>query len=253
MIPQEPERLTDTQIDGPLGELAAAIRDARSHAVDPRQVAQLARRLEHALSSRSAAHGSSTPLRVRPWSRSALVALTLIGAGLWARMHLQAPPALPPAAEPRLSNPGHAEAPPASVPAARASSGEPVPQSAPEGSSVEAHTRSAGAPRKGPPRTLSARKPERLDELGLLRSAQAALGEDAARSLALADEHFSRFPRGVFAEEREMLAIEALQKLRRRAAALARARAFVRDFPESAHARRVQALLATGVAAALDP
>jgi hypothetical protein len=80
-------------------------------------------------------------------------------------------------------------------------------------------------------------------ELALLQRAQATLDHDASAALGLAEQHARLYPRGMFTQEREILAIEALLKLRQRPAALARARTFIERFPESAHARRVRALL----------
>jgi hypothetical protein len=80
-------------------------------------------------------------------------------------------------------------------------------------------------------------------ELALLQQSQAALDHDPAAALALAEEHARDYPRGVFGQEREMLAMEALVKLRRVPAALARADRFVRDYPASPHNERVRALL----------
>jgi hypothetical protein len=80
-------------------------------------------------------------------------------------------------------------------------------------------------------------------ELSLLQRAQSALDHDARAALDLTEQHRRSYPHGIFSEEREMLAIEALQKQRRTRAAVERARAFVTSYPRSPHARRVQALL----------
>jgi hypothetical protein len=92
-----------------------------------------------------------------------------------------------------------------------------------------------------------ARESPSAGELALLARSQAALERDPRAALALAEEHRQHYPRGVFTEEREMLAIEALQKLRRKPDAVARARAFVALYPSSPHARRVRALLDSAV------
>jgi hypothetical protein len=80
-------------------------------------------------------------------------------------------------------------------------------------------------------------------ELTLLKQAQATLDHDATTALALAEQHAKLYPRGLFAQEREILAIEALLKLRQRSAALARAKDFVARYPDSPHARRVRSLI----------
>lgn len=234
----EPLRLADTQSDAGRGQLAAAIREARCDSADPAQLQRLAQRLEHAL---ACGHTPVERKRARAWrlgGRHLILSLLLAGAGLW--LGLQPAATHAPSAMPRLS-PAQPKL-EITAPAVPASTAEHTVPAAESGSAA-AHAR---GPAKPPQRALK-RTPTQLDELGLLTQAQAALGGDAARSLALTEEHSQRFAAGVFAEEREMLAIEALQKLRRRAAALTRARAFVRDYPHSTHARRVQALLATGV------
>lgn len=76
----------------------------------------------------------------------------------------------------------------------------------------------------------------------MLQEAQDALGGSPSRALALAGEHARRFPRGMLAQEREVLAIEALARLGRRDAAQQRARRFHARWPGSSHARRVDAL-----------
>jgi hypothetical protein len=83
-------------------------------------------------------------------------------------------------------------------------------------------------------------------ELALLRRAKADARSAPAHALELVAEHESRFPNGVLVEEREVIAIEALLASGQRAASEARAARFFARFPNSAHARRVRALLEQG-------
>ena len=235
----EPARLTETQRDAEGLQLAAAIRETRCDLADPAQLQRLAQRLERAL---ACGHTQVEVAPARAWRpRGLFVALSvlLVGAAVWLRT--QTPVAREPSAPTRVS-PRQPEL-EIRAPAGPVGTSEQTLPAAHSGSATDHSI----APAKKPQRTRPKHTPTQLGELGLLTQAQAALGKDAARSLALTEEHSQRFAAGVFAEEREMLAIEALQKLRRRAAALTRARAFVRDYPHSAHVRRVQALLATGV------
>ena len=80
-------------------------------------------------------------------------------------------------------------------------------------------------------------------ELALLKLARADVRANPAHALALTAEHRARFAQGSLAEEREVIAIEALLELGRKAAAQERARAFFAAYPSSAHTRRVHALL----------
>jgi hypothetical protein len=86
--------------------------------------------------------------------------------------------------------------------------------------------------------------PPAEDELSMLRRAHAALrGGQPARALSIAGEHAKAHPRGVLSQEREVIAIEALQRLGRHAEARARGELFLRAFSKSSHARRVRTIL----------
>lgn len=80
-------------------------------------------------------------------------------------------------------------------------------------------------------------------ELALIQSAQGALGTAPATALARTDEHRRRFGDGVLAQEREVVAIDALVRLGREVEARGRAEAFHRRWPRSAHGRRVDVLV----------
>lgn len=79
-----------------------------------------------------------------------------------------------------------------------------------------------------------------LSESELLRQAQALLSEDPSRSLALTREHGRRFQAGALAQEREVIAIEALKRLGRERAASERAAAFEQRYRGSVHQSRVR-------------
>lgn len=80
------------------------------------------------------------------------------------------------------------------------------------------------------------------DEVALLRAARSALHDDPSRALALTRTHEARFPDGAFTEEREVIAIGALDALGREEAARRRAEAFTRRWPSSAHHARLREL-----------
>lgn len=80
-------------------------------------------------------------------------------------------------------------------------------------------------------------------EVRQLERAQDALRSNPAQALALADEHARQFPQGMLAQEREVIAIEALAKMGRTSEARARAARFKTRFPGSSHTRRIDALL----------
>ncbi len=79
-------------------------------------------------------------------------------------------------------------------------------------------------------------------EIALLRQAQAALGGDPARALALVSQGDQLYPRGLHGTERQLIRIQALAGLGRRAEAVKLARIFVTATPDSAYARRLRVL-----------
>lgn len=80
-------------------------------------------------------------------------------------------------------------------------------------------------------------------EVKLLQRAQDALRSRPAEALALADSHARRAPRGLLAEEREVIAIDALVRLGRTTEARSRAARFRSTWPGSSHLTRVDSLI----------
>ena len=79
-------------------------------------------------------------------------------------------------------------------------------------------------------------------EIDLLKKARAALAGDPGRALTLTDEAARLHPHGNLAQERQVVRIQALAGAGRRADAVAEARAFRDRHPDSAYARRLEAL-----------
>jgi hypothetical protein len=79
--------------------------------------------------------------------------------------------------------------------------------------------------------------------LQLLLRARRLVRTAPDRALELTERHRSKFSRGMFVEERELLAIEALSGAGRQGLAAARAHSFLATFPSSAHRRRVELLV----------
>lgn len=95
-----------------------------------------------------------------------------------------------------------------------------------------------------PASTVSAQV-QQPDEATLFRNAGTALRSgDPTHALQLVDEQARRFPDGTFAQEREVLRIDALVALNRNDEARDRARAFLAEHPESAHRPRLERMLA---------
>ncbi len=74
-------------------------------------------------------------------------------------------------------------------------------------------------------------------EAALLEKARALVVSDPSKALSLTREHARRFPRGVLAQEREVIGIEALRRLGRQTEADTRAERFREAYPGSAHQR----------------
>ena len=96
----------------------------------------------------------------------------------------------------------------------------------------------ASAELAGPPAPATPREPE----VDYLRRAQAVLASSPSEALRMANDHPAAYPRGVLAQEREVIAIDALARLGRRREAALRAEAFRSAFPRSAHLSRLAAL-----------
>ncbi len=132
--------------------------------------------------------------------------------------------------------------PPLRAPAAEASKpAPPPPAAAPDRFDESPPAEVPAPPRK--PSARAARAPDPAGELAVLEAAQRALAADPRAALALTERHRRTFGAGSFAQEREMLAIEASLRLGQRALAERRARAFERAYPSSSHRARLADLL----------
>lgn len=75
-------------------------------------------------------------------------------------------------------------------------------------------------------------------EVDLLRRARAALASRPREAFAITQEHRDQYPSGMFAQERDALAIEALMRAGEMSTARTLAERFVREHPSSPHAHR---------------
>lgn len=98
------------------------------------------------------------------------------------------------------------------------------------------------AAREPAPKTQATLGPSKAppSELRLLTQARDQLGKNPQQSLALCREHQRRYPQGQLAQEREVLMIEALTRLRRDQEASQRRNQFGKTFPDSPHQSRVK-------------
>jgi len=91
------------------------------------------------------------------------------------------------------------------------------------------------------PLVIPPRNPD--DEVKAIEQAQDALKTDPDYALAQCDDDAKLFPNGQHAEDREVIAIDALTRLGRMPEAKARAKKFHADFPNSPAWPRVQHLI----------
>ncbi|MDB4992569.1 MAG: hypothetical protein JWM74_1, partial [Myxococcaceae bacterium] len=82
-------------------------------------------------------------------------------------------------------------------------------------------------------------------EAQLMESARHSLATDPATALLRTDDHRRSFPHGQLADERELIAIDALRRLGRPTEARTRGEALLRRDPSGLYAERVRSILAT--------
>ncbi|MET0343632.1 MAG: hypothetical protein ABW252_21650 [Polyangiales bacterium] len=202
----------------------------RAYRAEGPSEAQLARML-HAIEGApaSTATGATVGAKI---AKVTLLALAVVAASI-ALTWPEAPEPSAPPVTPRIEAP----AAPAATPF--------VPEPAPIAPSVEAPPTpqpAVPAPKKGE-RGQRSRAPDLMSELALLQRARRIVLRDPARALAITEEHARDYPRGVFMEERELLAVQALLGTNRRAAAERRAQQFRKTHPSSVHAHRMNVML----------
>ncbi len=225
------------------GPLADALRAAANDGPSPAEIARLTASLgaalpTGALAPRSLATGAKT------FGAKAVAAM--VGAGIAAGVVAGVVGSrLVGTGDPEIqSGETTAAAPSASASALSSSSSAPLAPLAP----------SASAPLPDPSRPLPVAtvtgtaplpaNPPVPSETALLdRGHQALRSQNAAAALAAAEEHARAYPRGTFAQEREVIAIEALVALGRRPEAAKRAARFRAAFPGSAHQARIDSLV----------
>jgi len=225
----DPGRLSDATPQSPLGRLlASAERDVPSD----QELAKLAGRLGNVLdpAQTPAAAKPGSPLLAKLGVVIGVAGLLVAGLLVWRRPHAVSPAAIQVSAAVSVAVSEVAGAPLALAPPSSAIA--PVAESAPKPALLQ---KSSAAPLKS-----AAPGADGPSEPVLLEQARRALASSPATALALTNQHAARFPHGVLAQEREVIAIGALRRLGRSAEADRRAAAFAQAFPGSAHQRMVQ-------------
>ena len=247
-----PKRLSEPGSDAP-EVIREALKQARAPEVANEQVRRIAGKLFPLIAAGAAAPlvtqgaGSIWPAAKLPALAKTLGALATAGLAVTAAFFAYQAnrpaspektvtpsiPAIsqPPATAPQADQPG--------PPQAEENDIE-LPMALPEITAAESPVRHARE------RNAAKKAPSKLDpaaELALLKSAQQLLEKRPKLTLALVKEHEREYANGIFAQEREMLAIEALLKIGEREKARQRGESFLSRYPESAHVRRIHNLM----------
>lgn len=149
---------------------------------------------------------------------------------------------LDPDVRPDLPLPSAGAPSPAAIPSGSAAAPQASGGSAAEPSRPEDFTAHGAATIGSEPPVAGDRQSQLLEESRRLTEARGALRSgDANATIAALRDLDRQFPGGGLGQEREALMIEALAASGRRAEAKARAEAFLKAYPSSPHATRVQA------------
>lgn len=192
------------------------------------------------------AAGASSGAKTVAWTTACAkwaIAATIAGASIIAGVVAW------PMREPAPSSMAATTAPPAAAPALGTTTTTPLPPDPPETISPSdlPSVASTRLPAPSPPArgtTMTAGSGGLEDEISAFDAARSALtANDVEGALRLLDTYQRRFPRGTFAQEAEVLRIEALtRKNDHTGAALAAAR-FLEAHPGSPHAAKVRSML----------
>lgn len=231
MIEKDPPPLTDASSGAPASLralLEAGQRDVPNAFDIARVEAKLGALLEPGAAATAGA-GSGVLAKVG----LATLGGALLAAGVWFSMSAERPPAPGPKQLPAPS------VEPSTPPLVAAPPSVEAPSGAPEALRSAESDPSAAAQNKAP-KGAPASRAAALPEDAMLEQARRALGSDPRRALALTREHETTYPGGVLAQEREVIAIEALRRLGRADEAARRLERFERLFPQSAHRRKLE-------------
>jgi outer membrane biosynthesis protein TonB len=235
MSTSDPIRLTDPASGAP-DELRALFQAGERDIGTAQQLGSLSATLGPLLGPSGAA-GAASPSgsSIVGAGKIAALAVALVGgAVLVASLHEEVPSSVPPATTPLVV--------PKPAPDPAAEPAEPEPPSAAEPEPAAASD-SGDAPTAAPRRAERAPSaPAGVEaEAKLLERARAALVSNPSHAYALTTEHKLRFPGGALAQEREVIAIEALRRLGKGDQASRRADDFSKSYPDSAHRHALDA------------
>lgn len=210
-------------------ELSTLFAAAREVSPSEQELAQLRASLGARLATPLPAPSALSPAALGSFVAAGLGALAIVVYLAWPQLTSEGAPA---ARDANGEVNGEQSQPPSHVPvvppAEPAAAEDPAPHQ--EGSAPSDEEPTPGRPRPLP------------SEENLVDRAQRALPASPARTLSFAARHRRLYPDGILAQERELLAIDALTRLERFDDARARVARFVARWPSSPHLRRVRRL-----------
>jgi hypothetical protein len=130
--------------------------------------------------------------------------------------------------------------PPGAMPPATAAQVEPPPEAQPEPVAAPLAPPEVRASNRTPVRASGPKTDDVAEETAALTHLREIAKSDPPGALALADQGQKRFPSGIFVQEREAIAITALDQLGRKGEAMQRARAFLAHYSDSPLAGKVR-------------
>jgi hypothetical protein len=233
----EPKRFSDATSDAP-EELRRLFQAGAEDLPGEAELASLALRLGPVFEPPS----SSTPIKLSTAGKVAAVSAVVVGSAVLFALNFGPHGTRPPDAPERWT-PSDTPPPPSAQALPPAASSETAGKSGTSDTGAGAPPTPSGAanspaPSAGAHASGAAARPAE-SEAELLERARAALASNPARALALTEQVRTRFPAGVLAQEREVIAIEALKRLGRSDEAARRAADFARRYPGSAYRKKL--------------
>lgn len=235
----DPQRMIDELREGELKDLLAA---GKSETPDARQMAALAAKIGivgglGGAGAAGAGGGAGAKAGAAVGAAKGALAIKVVSAVAVAAAIGAGTVAVTKTAEPPRSAPVGIVA---SAPPAFTAPSEPSVRLAPR---VDPLASASAEPSAKPVPARSAAPASPADEVKLLERAQDALRTRPDEALALCNDHARAYPNGMLAQEREVIAVEALVKTGRVDEARARAAKFKARWPGSSHARRIETLV----------
>lgn len=243
---KEPVRHLDPDSGSPL-ELREMLQAACDEAPNRAQIARMTKNLfSH---TQQVSQSSSAPSSIRTSYLARIgIALAVAAAGVWVierGWYDRVPPESPKSQQQQklsgstkeASEPAHPPGQPLSLPDTSDDPSDTLLQLPEEGPDRAISHRIKKQPRSAPAKSWN---PDQ--ELLLLKEAKRSLPKAASRAFRFTERHRLSYPQGIYQQEREAIAIEALLRIGYKSRAEKRAQRFYERFPNSAYKHRIRQL-----------